>query len=286
MIIINTKCLIDDKINRCVYIDYNRLKSELTYYKFYGLKNINFLYNLNILLPIILANTNLDKSEKEVIKNIKYYVLNNKGNDYLYDYILSSVVYNYSIHMILNNSQIEYSDLLRQIKIRIIDLKIDIDKSEIILFEKNRIKYIQTIDRYLNTNKFENNEGNIINNFLNLLYQIYVEDKNEDIEGFKSIKNSILSILNFDVNKININNIEFVDLMANYILKLRNYKVSKKLFDEQIDPRTIINLNIGDTKYDPILNNIKVVDKKFDNNILFVKLESKSGNYIFKFKKS
>ena len=154
MIIINTKCLIDDKINRCVYIDYNRLKSELTYYKFYGLKNINFLYNLNILLPIILANTNLDKSEKEVIKNIKYYVLNNKGNDYLYDYILSSVVYNYSIHMILNNSKIEYSDLLQQIKIRIIDLKIDIDKSEIILFEKNRIKYIQTIDRYINNNHF------------------------------------------------------------------------------------------------------------------------------------
>jgi hypothetical protein len=286
MILINTKCLIDDKINRCVYVDYNRLKGELAYYKFYGFKNINYLSNLNILLPIIIANTNLDKSEREAIRNIRYYVLYNKINEYLYDYILSSVVYNYTIHTILSNSQIEYHDLLQQIKQRIIDLKIDIDKSEVILFEKNRIKYIQTIDRYLINNNFEKNEGSIINNFLNLLHQIFIEDQSEVIEGFKSIKNSILSILNLDINQININNIEFIDLMANYILKLRNYKVNKKNFDEKVDPRTIISLNIGDTEYDPILNNIKVLDKKFDNNILSIKLESKSGNYIFKFKKS
>ena len=45
LIIINTKSLIDDKTQRCVYIDENRLRDELIYYRFYGEKigNINFL---------------------------------------------------------------------------------------------------------------------------------------------------------------------------------------------------------------------------------------------------
>ena len=38
LIIINTKCLVDDKIQRYVYIDNNRLKDELRYYNFYGTK--------------------------------------------------------------------------------------------------------------------------------------------------------------------------------------------------------------------------------------------------------
>lgn len=283
MMIINTKCLVDDKINRCVYIDYNRLKNELIYYKFYGVKNNDFSYNLNILLPIVISNTNLDKSEREVIKHIKYHV-NNK-EDSIHDYILSSVIYNYTIHTILNNIKIEYSDLLQQIKQRIIEFKLDIDKSEIISFQKSKINCIQVIDRYLN-NKFENIELNSISRFLDILYQIYIEDKNETIEGLNSIKNSILSILKFDINQNNIDNIEFINSMADYVLKLRKYNIYKKIFNEQVDPRNIINLDIGDTKQDPILNNIKVIDKKFHNNILTVKIKSKTGDYTFRFKKS
>ena len=60
LIIINTKCLIDDKIQRYVYIDNNRLKDELRYYNFYGIKP-SYDDILNILLPLILANTNIQK---------------------------------------------------------------------------------------------------------------------------------------------------------------------------------------------------------------------------------
>jgi len=53
LIIINTKCLVDDNTQRFVYMDNNRLKDELIYYRYYGeipsYKNI-----LNILLPIII----------------------------------------------------------------------------------------------------------------------------------------------------------------------------------------------------------------------------------------
>ena len=38
LIVINTKCLIDDKTQRYVYVDNNRLKDELIYYNFYGIK--------------------------------------------------------------------------------------------------------------------------------------------------------------------------------------------------------------------------------------------------------
>ena len=38
LIIINTKCLIDDSTQRCVNIDNNRLRDELIYYRFYGEK--------------------------------------------------------------------------------------------------------------------------------------------------------------------------------------------------------------------------------------------------------
>ena len=58
LMIINTKCLVDDGKNRYVYIDSNRLKDELIYYRFYGeIPSYNSI--LNLILPAILANTNI-----------------------------------------------------------------------------------------------------------------------------------------------------------------------------------------------------------------------------------
>ena len=66
LIVINTKCLVDDKVQRSVYIDNKRLKDELIYYKFYGgIPNYNNI--LNILLPVIISNTNIKKSENDII---------------------------------------------------------------------------------------------------------------------------------------------------------------------------------------------------------------------------
>ena len=73
LIIINTKCLVDDKIQRYVYIDNNRLKDELRYYNFYGTKP-SYDDILNILLPLILSNTNIQKCEDEVVSLIQKYV--------------------------------------------------------------------------------------------------------------------------------------------------------------------------------------------------------------------
>ena len=50
--------------------------------------------------------------------------------------------------------------------------------------------------------------------------------------------------------------------------------------------KTSINLNEGDTYNDPIFNQIKIISKNFNNNILNINIKSKSGLYVLKFKKA
>ena len=284
LIIINTKCLIDDKTQRYVYIDNNRLRDELIYYRFYGEKPE---YNniLNILLPLIISNTNIQKSEEEVVELIQKYVRYLKKEEYLFEYILSSVLYNSVIHNIIEDKNIEYKDLLQKIKEQIIGFNIDLDKPSTIKFHMARINAIQQIDKYIDLKIEDYDNNKILVSLLNILYDIYIEDREVEDSGNESIKKSILSILGNNDNT-NIDNIDFILSMSEYILKLRMYKINKKIYDKKSDPRYLINLNEGDTYNDPIFNQIKVVSKNFNNNILNINIKSKSGLYVLKFKKS
>ena len=284
MLIVITKSLVDDAKQRCVKIDDNRLRDELIYYKFYGEK-INDLNIINILLPIIISNTNIQRSEDEVLKTIKNYTLYNKKEEYLSEYILGSLIYNTLIHSIIDNKNIEYNDLMQNIKTRIIEFVPNLEKSKVIKFEMCRIKTIQAIDKNIDLYKNEYSDNDIILNLLNVIYDVYIEDREVDIDGVNSMKKSILSILDFELNT-NIDNIDFIKSMSEYIIKLRKYKINKKAYSIKSDPRYLIGLEVGDTKQDPILNNIKVISKKFVNNVLKIKVISKSGNYDFKFIKS
>ena len=284
LIVINTKCLIDDNTQRYVYVDNNRLRDELIYYRFYGEKP-NYNNIINILLPIITSNTNIKKSEDEVVELIQKYVKYFKKEDNLFEYILSSVLYNAIIHYIIEDKNIEYKDLLQKIKERIIEFTISLDKSNTIKFHMARINAMQQIDKYIDLKVQDYDNNKILVNLLNILYDIYIEDREVKDCGSKSIKKSILSILGDDENN-NIDNIDFILSMSEYIVKLRHYKVNKKLYDKNSDPRYLINLNEGDTYNDPIFNQIKVVSKNFNNNILNINIKSKSGLYMLKFKKA
>ena len=284
LIVINTKCLIDDNTQRYVYVDNNRLRDELIYYRFYGEKP-NYNNIINILLPVITSNTNIKKSEDEVVELIQKYVKYFKKEDKLFEYILSSVLYNAIIHYIIEDKNIEYKDLLQKIKERIIEFTISLDKSNTIKFHMARINAMQQIDKYIDLKVQDYDNNKILVNLLNILYDIYIEDREVKDCGSKSIKKSILSILGDDENN-NIDNIDFILSMSEYIVKLRHYKVNKKLYDKNSDPRYLINLNEGDTYNDPIFNQIKVVSKNFNNNILNINIKSKSGLYMLKFKKA
>ncbi|MDB0438805.1 hypothetical protein ACTPC6_01750 [Clostridioides difficile] len=283
LIIINTKSLIDDKTQRCVYIDEKRLKDELIYFRFYGEKigNVNFL---NILLPLILSNTNIQKSEDEVVRLIKKYVSYFKKEEYLFDYLLSSVAYNSIMHNLINNSKIEYVELLQSIKDKIIGFSIELDKSDIVKFQMARIGTIQLIDKYIDLKYEDYDEESILPSVLNTLYDIYIEDRNVENEGIKSMKKSILSILG-EETELNEDNIDFIFSMSEYVVKLRKYKIGVKIYNKKIDPRSLISLEEGDTTIDPIFNQITVMSKTFSDNILSIKINSKSGIYILKFKK-
>lgn len=284
LITINTKCLIDDSTQRCVYIDNSRLKDELIYFRFYGEK-LNYNNILNILLPVIISNTNIQKSEEEVVELIKKYIKYLKKEEYLFEYIIGAVLYNSIIHNILDNKDIEYSELLQKCKEKIIGFSIKLDKLSTIKFQMSRINTIQEIDRYIDSKTVEYDENKIIGSLLNTIYDIYIEDRNIGNDGIKSIKKSILSILGENEN-LEIDNIDFVLSMAEYIAKLRKYKINKKSYDQKSDPRNLINLKEGDTVVDPIFNQITIVSKKLNDNILNLKVKSKSGTYTLIFKKS
>ncbi len=284
LIVINTKCLVDDKVQRSVYIDNKRLKDELIYYKFYGgIPNYNNI--LNILLPVIVSNTNIKKSENEVIELIQRYVKYLKKEEYLFEYILASILYNSIIHNIIEDRNIDYKDLLQKIKEKIIGFTISLDKSNTIKFQMARINAIQQIDKYIELKVQDYDDEKILGSLLNILYDIYIEDREVKDFGSKSIKKSILSILGDDENH-NIDNIDFILSMSEYIVKLRQYKINKKVYDKNSDPRYLINLNEGDVYNDPIFNQIKIISKNFNNNILNINIKSKSGLYVLQFKKA
>lgn len=283
LIIINTKCLIDDKIQRYVYVDNNRLKDELRYYNFYGEKP-SYDDILSILLPLILSNTNIQKSEDEVISLIQKYVKYFKKDDKLFEYIIGALMYNALIHYILDNKNIEYEQLLQLLKEKIIGFSIELEKLSMVKFQMTRIKTIQLIDNYIDS-KVENYEnGKIIINLLNVIYDIYIEERKVSNIGILSMKKSILSILGEEPN-LNIDNIDFIEQMSHYIIKLRKYVINKKTYNLNSDPRNLIKYNEGEIVSDTILNKINIVSKELQDNILHIKVNSKSGEYNFKFKK-
>lgn len=283
LMIIGTKCLIDNKLQRNVYVDNNRLKDELIYFNFYDSKP-QYSDVLNVLLPLILSNTNIQKSEEEVLALIQKYVRYLKKEQYLFDYILASVLYNSLIHNLIDNKDMEYEEILQSIKEKVIGLQIELDKTSMIKFQMARIKAIQVIDNYIDLKICDYEENEIITNLLNVIYDIYMEDREVINEGLLSIKKSILSILSADAN-LNIDNIDFISSMAMYITKLRKYSINKSSYNTSSDPRSLINLNKGDTIVDPILNKIQVISKDFCDNVLRISIKSKSGQYTFSFKR-
>ena len=276
--------MVDDKIQRYVYIDNNRLKDELRYYNFYGTKP-SYDDILNILLPLILSNTNIQKCEDEVVSLIQKYVKYLKKEDNLFEYILGAVIYNALMHYLLENKNIEYNDLLQLLKEKIIGFSIELEKLNMIKFQMARINAIQLIDNYIYLKVEDYQDGKIIRNLLNVIYDIYIEERNVNNTGVLSIKKSILSILGEESN-LNMDNIDFLEQMSHYITKIRKYAINKKTYNLNSDPRNLIKYNEGDIVSDAILNKINIVSKELHDNILHIKVKSKSGEYNFKFKKA
>ena len=208
-----------------------------------------------------------------------------KKDNYLFEYILGAVIYNSLMHTLIDNKNIEYNDLLQGLKEKIIGFSIELEKTNMIKFQMARISAIQIIDNYIDMKIRDYEDGKIITNLLNAIYDIYIEEREENNQGILSIKKSILSILGEDPD-LNIDNIDFIESMSHYIVKIRNYMINKKLYNLNSDPRSLIKYNEDDIVLDPILNKISIISKYLNDNILYIKIKAKSGEYNFKFKKA
>ena len=98
--------------------------------------------------------------------------------------------------------------MLQKIKEQIIGFTIPLDKASTIKFHMARINAIQQIDKYIDLKVQDYDDEKILGSLLNILYDIYIEDREVKDFGSKSIKKSILSILGDDENH-NIDNIDF-----------------------------------------------------------------------------
>lgn len=280
LILINTKCLIDDFKQRYLFVDNNRLRDELRYYKFYGAeyKEENLL---NIFLPVIIGNNDGEKCDKELVELVKKYVMYFKIENKYSEYLIAALIYSEVIHNLLKNPSIEYEDIMDSIKERVISLNIDMEKSEIVKFQMYRINLIKIIDEYKDGNRSSSDD--VCSGLFDAIFDIYVEDRDEKSD-IDSIKKVLFSLLGQKIST-EIENIDFVDSMAEYTVKLKKYKINKKEYKSKANPLEIIALNEGDTIQDPILNKITVKSKKINGNLLKINVLSKSGEYNFRFLK-
>lgn len=280
LILINTKCLIDDFKQRYLFVDNNRLRDELRYYKFYGAeyKEENLL---NIFLPVIIGNNDGEKCDKELVELVKKYVMYFKIENKYSEYLIAALIYSEVIHNLLKNPSIEYEDIMDSIKERVISLNIDMEKSEIVKFQMYRINLIKIIDEYKDGNRSSSDD--VCSGLFDAIFDIYVEDRYEKSD-IDSIKKVLFSLLGQKIST-EIENIDFVDSMAEYTVKLKKYKINKKEYKSKANPLEIIALNEGDTIQDPILNKITVKSKKINGNLLKINVLSKSGEYNFRFLK-
>lgn len=112
-----------------------------------------------------------------------------KRDKYLFDYILASVLYNSLIHNLIDNPNLEYEEILQSIKEKMIGLQIELDKASMIKFQMARIKAIQIIDNYIDLKICDYAENELITNLLNVIYDIYIEDRECLNDGILSMKN-------------------------------------------------------------------------------------------------
>ena len=280
LMLVNTKCLIDDFKQRYLYIDNNRLRDELRYYKFYGAE-----YNgenlLNIFLPVILGNNAGEKCDKELVELVKKYVMYFKIENKYSEYLIATLIYSELIHNLLKNPSIEYDEIMNMIKERVISLNIDMEKSHVVKFQMYRIGLIKTIDEYKDGKRSSGSD--ICSGLLDAIFDIYVEDRDESAD-INSIKKVLFSLLGQKIST-EIENIDFVNSMADYTVKLKKYKINKKEYHAKANPLEIISLNEGDSIQDPILNKLTVKSKIINGNLLKINVHAKSGEYCFRFAK-
>lgn len=238
-----------------VRVDKARWKDELNLMKYYyDIKNNRSL--AVCLAPIIIANRDINEILNEAVTayNIMY---KNSSSTALSIYVI--------ILYILNE----------QIKPNLIAYQNDLeDSSEIIEFQRYKINLLMLDD-----------DDKILTFALNNLYNLedksfYIKEKELIIRLRDIVKEKLTNAL--ETIEFNSN----IEVLSDYLLNLRNMKIKRKAYEGKINPLDIIQMEINKEYTIPLIGNIKIIKKYFNENILLIEAVSKSESYTFRFKKA
>ncbi|MDK2803293.1 MAG: hypothetical protein PWR23_297 [Peptostreptococcaceae bacterium] len=238
-----------------VRVDKARWKDELNLMKYYyDIKNNRSL--AVCLAPIIIANRDINEILNEAVTayNIMY---KNSSSTALSIYVI--------ILYILNE----------QIKPNLIAYQNDLeDSSEIIEFQRYKINLLMLDD-----------DDKILTLALNNLYNLedksfYIKEKELIIRLRDIVKEKLTNAL--ETIEFNSN----IEVLSDYLLNLRNMKIKRKAYEGKINPLDIIQMEINKKYTIPLIGNIKIIKKYFNENILLIEAVSKSESYTFRFKKA
>lgn len=249
------RSLSSDTSTVSVKVDKARWKDELNLMKYYyDIKNNRSL--AVCLAPIIIANRDINEILNEAVTayNIMY---KNSSSTALSIYVI--------ILYILNE----------QIKPNLIAYQNDLeDPSEIIEFQRYKINLLMLDD-----------DDKILTFALNNLYNLedksfYIKEKELIIRLRDIVKEKLTNAL--ETIEFNSN----IEVLSDYLLNLRNMKIKRKAYEGKINPLDIIQMEINKEYTIPLIGNIKIIKKYFNENILLIEAVSKSESYTFRFKKA
>ena len=249
------RSLSSDTSTVSVKVDKARWKDELNLMKYYyDIKNNRSL--AVCLAPIIIANRDINEILNEAVTayNIMY---KNSSSTALSIYVI--------ILYILNE----------QIKPNLIAYQNDLeDSSEIIEFQRYKINLLMLDD-----------DDKILTFALNNLYNLedksfYIKEKELIIRLRDIVKEKLTNAL--ETIEFNSN----IEVLSDYLLNLRNMKIKRKAYEGKINPLDIIQMEINKEYALPLIGNIKIIKKYFNENILLIEAVSKSESYTFRFKKA
>lgn len=249
------RSLSSDTSTVSVKVDKARWKDELNLMKYYyDIKNNRSL--AVCLAPIIIANRDINE------------ILNEAVTAY-------SIMYKNSSSTALSIYVIILYILNEQIKPNLIAYQNDLeDSSEIIEFQRYKINLLMLDD-----------DDKILTFALNNLYNLedksfYIKEKELIIRLRDIVKEKLTNAL--ETIEFNSN----IEVLSDYLLNLRNMKIKRKAYEGKINPLDIIQMEINKEYTIPLIGNIKIIKKYFNENILLIEAVSKSESYTFRFKKA
>lgn len=291
LFIISLKSLIPSEDELKISIDYKRYNREFNLWKYYRESSNETLNNIGKdidkdiyfnqeddsiiyrLLPLIFTNTNYNSLYEEVIKNILYTSGNIKN-------IIENLLLSKLIYLLLNNRN-NIVELLKEelINLNQIEFKDKFGKYFRILPEENKKFTIEF-------EKIKIDGLNILNDKLSFnlkTFEKILKVYNENFEEKNKEKLLEMIILNLDNNIYNETNILYFEELGRYLYNMRKSKINPdSLKIKEYELPDIFSYKKGEWFYHSLLNNCQVIEKTQIDNIIYVKLKTKSGIYNFK----